>query len=86
MSNYATAGDRGLPDPEFLPGGPWRAVGYRSGNALLGEEMIPSKMVSDTIARWPSDTCSAWAMGIFLSIWAGYEDYDGRGIIGYYGA
>jgi len=40
----------------------------------------------ETIARWPSDTCSAWAMGIFLSIWSGYEDYDGRGVIGYYGA
>ena len=52
----------------------------------IGEEQMIPVRKTDTVARWPSDTCSAWAMGIFLSIWAGYEDYDGRGIIGYYGA
>ena len=52
----------------------------------LGEEQMIPVRKTDTVARWPSDTCSAWAMGIFLSLWAGYEDYDGRGIIGYYGA
>ena len=81
MPNTAEAGTRGLSDPECLPGSPWGTVGHRPGNALFVEEQV-----TDTVARWPSDTCSAWAMGIFLSIWSGYEDYDGRGIIGYYGA
>jgi len=53
---------------------------------LTGTASMPETEMPESVARWPSDTCSAWAMGIFLSIWSGYDDYDGRGIIGYYGA
>ena len=81
MPDTAEAGTRSLPDPKLLPGSPWGTVGHGPGNALLVEEQV-----TDTVARWPSDTCSAWAMGILLWVWSGYEDYDGRGVIGYYGA
>ena len=53
---------------------------------LTGTASMPETEMPESVARWPSEQCSAWAMGILLWVWSGYEDYDGRGIIGYYGA